>query len=100
MIQILQEAWRLYREKKRNAAREKLFFDVALAFNRVHTYQGTNGKWMCPKCHRVHDSINAADPMSIYLTGRQYPACCDFPEGHRLNFAFAGYATDTDFKLP
>ena len=36
--------------------------------------------WMCPECNRiVYPLCNSV------FSGLQYPACCNRPEGHRLN---------------
>jgi hypothetical protein len=70
---------RLFRQwRSRRAA-----FRAALAFNRHHTYAGaTNvgGMWQCPDCGRRHHCISWSA-----FTGRNFPDCCGFKQGHRLD---------------
>lgn len=37
-------------------------------------------RWMCPSCNKIHAPLSC----SVW-SGLQYPSCCNFPEGHRLN---------------
>lgn len=59
-------------------------FNRALAHNKRHTYacydlRVVGGTWMCPTCGTVHECVS-----HNVFTGRQFPACCEFAEGHRL----------------
>lgn len=53
----------------------------AMRFNKKHTLktQYQTGQWMCSTCGKVHKSIGWT-----FWTGSQYPACCDYLEGHRV----------------
>jgi hypothetical protein len=55
-------------------------FHHALVFNRVCTHRRIAPCWMCPTCHSIHDAI-----ATNKFTGLQYPACCTFAAGHRLD---------------
>jgi hypothetical protein len=70
--------------------RKRLFFQAALAYNRLHTFQ-MFGMWMCPTCNKVHPVINVSA-----FSGAQFPNCCEFPIGPRLD---AEHATDVNFKI-
>ena len=37
--------------------------------------------WMCPDCNRTHHP--ASDSV---FSGLQYPACCQYPAGHRVSY--------------
>ena len=77
------------RIKERRETRRR--YRLALEFNRratLKTQWKNNGQWMCPTCNRVHNS-NGWTPW----TGSQYPACCDFQEGHRTYWKL--HATDS-----
>jgi hypothetical protein len=84
---------RITRARKRADAKrnKRELFRIALAFNRRHTNHGPSyqkGLWMCPACNTVHESIEWS-----FLTGLQFPACCDFYAGHRM---FHDHATGSD----
>ena len=86
-ILFITAAWRKWR---RAAARRK-DFKTALAHNRVHTYECLDsrlvgGTWCCPSCNTIHGCVSHNQ-----FTGRQFPACCEFKEGHRLH---RSHATD------
>ena len=65
------QAWRKQRAR----------FALALRFNRQHQYAGTTpvaGNWMCPTCNTPHPCYSWSP-----FTGRNFPACCANPLGHR-----------------
>lgn len=57
---------------------------TALAFNRDSAYSWSHPRWMCPSCNAIHNSTGTSA-----WSGLQYPACCDFPAGGRLEKRFA-----------
>jgi len=106
MITFLKEAWRLSREIR--AKREDLEQrrTIAEIFNLRYAYKepynkrrpgqylphtgARNGEtsfcqagfaWMCPGCNKIHEALS----WSVF-SGLQYPACCNHPEGHRLEY--------------
>ncbi|MGV8959235.1 MAG: hypothetical protein ACOH1V_02450 [Stenotrophomonas sp.] len=79
-LKTWKEARRITAEKKRTDGLKAAKLDAATRFNNLHAYHySTRQEWMCPSCNRVHPRL----PDISALTGYQYPACCDFPKGHR-----------------
>lgn len=77
--------WHAFRECFAKERAKRARFNAALAFNKIHTYTWqSKGQWMCPTCNRVH-LLCGTSPFS----GLQFPECCEFPQGHRLDRAFA-----------
>lgn len=71
--------------RDRIAARRlrKQRFEIALAFNRHYTFSGTRplgGLWRCPSCSKIHQCASTSS-----ISGRQFPSCCEFGFGHRLD---------------
>ncbi len=65
-------------------------FKRALKYNKEHTFSSdgksaVGGTWCCPTCNAIHECIS-----NNKITGRQFPACCEFEEGHRM---FSEHAT-------
>lgn len=88
---FIKEAYKLAKEKQDQKRISKEWFDTALAYNKIHTYTSKiESKWMCPMCHKIHDSHRFSP-----FTGLQFPACCEYPEGPRLD---KEYATDINPK--
>jgi hypothetical protein len=58
----------------------RAYFRRALAFNRRYTYRTRNPQWMCPTCHGIHNPYATSA-----FSGLQYPECCGFEAGHRLD---------------
>lgn len=78
-------AFRAERRKIKADARE--CEAIARRFNNRYTHRlvydsnapvDQSRAWMCPKCNKVHLSYEHS-----FLSGMQYPACCDHPRGHR-----------------
>lgn len=69
------------RERAHDRRNKRELFRIALTFNRRHTFPHgiAPARWMCPTCNTVHASTS-----HNFLTGLQYPACCNFGAGHRL----------------
>jgi len=83
MIAFIKDAIAYARQRCVDRSARAARFAAALAFNKLHTYSFSSsraGEWMCPSCHRIHKTI----AMSVF-SGRQFPACCGFAEGHRLD---------------
>lgn len=86
MFKFLARAWKLHKEET-NKAKELLEIRlIATFFNNRYTYKkrwkGSSSYtfcWMCPECNKIHEAKE-----NSFLTGMQYPACCSYPEGHRL----------------
>lgn len=58
------------------------WFQTAVAYNAMHTFEYSGpcaATWMCPNCHSVHRSA-----VTNKFSGRQFPACCQFEAGGRL----------------
>ena len=92
IIDLLKEAYTVVKERRKQKKISKMWFDAALAYNTLHTYSSrTDGEWMCPMCHTIHPAGNFSP-----FTGIQYPKCCDYPEGHRID---KDYATDINFNM-
>jgi len=84
-IDVLYEAYKLAKEKNRQHQISKDWFNVALEYNKIHTYSSRDkSKWMCPMCHKIHDSYEFSP-----FTGLQFPACCEYPKGNRLDKEYA-----------
>lgn len=82
LIAILREASRLAAEKEQTRRLAQAKYNAALAFNAIWTYDAPSAleaQWMSPLCNRVH---NYTGEITV-MTGLQFPACCDIPEGHR-----------------
>lgn len=101
VLEVLAEAWKITKEKRRVARDKAERAKIAHQFNNLFTYRerwdtstedriekGTalwgiypkkGYAWMCPECNKVH----LADECSS-MSGLQYPRCCSTPAGHRL----------------
>lgn len=88
LIDILKEAIVIAKEKRKQYNISKEWFNIALAYNRIHTYSSSmpEAKWMCPMCHTIHESYEHS-----LFTGLQFPKCCVYQAGPRLD---KEYATD------
>lgn len=53
---------------------------AALAYNHLGVHSWALPLWMCPTCNSVHRGGAASK-----FTGVQFPACCEFEAGHRLD---------------
>lgn len=93
ILDIIKEAYKIANNRDIEKKNTRNWFNVALAYNKIHTYSShIHGKWMCPMCHTIHE----CDDYSAF-TGLQYPKCCDYPAGHRLD---SEYATDVNNIKP
>lgn len=105
MLVFLEEAWKLSRKIKLEREEKKQIKAIAKCFNDRYAYkeQYTKSKdwlphtgakpetqtsnvragyaWMCPECNKIHAPLS----WSVF-SGLQYPRCCSFPEGHRLEY--------------
>ncbi|WP_145974283.1 hypothetical protein [Stenotrophomonas pictorum] len=80
ILQTWKEARQIAAEKRRIEGLAAAKLQAALHFNNLHAYHHKGRQeWMCPFCNRIHPRLQE---ISV-LTGYQYPACCDFPEGHK-----------------
>jgi hypothetical protein len=82
LISVFREAARLAAEKEQARKLTQAKYDAALAFNTIWTYDAPSpleSRWMCPLCNSVHKFTGEI----TVFTGLQFPACCNFPEGHR-----------------
>lgn len=100
VLDVLAEAWKITKEKRRVAKEKSERANVARAFNDMFTYrmqwrateerlgEGTamwgifpkkGYAWMCPECNRVHEAESCSS-----MSGLQYPRCCSTGAGHRL----------------
>lgn len=101
ILDILREAIKITKEKRRIAKEAAERANVARVFNDLFTYRirwdtstderiekGTamwdifpkkGFAWMCPECNKVH----LADECSV-MSGLQFPGCCSTGAGHRL----------------
>jgi len=80
---LVRAVWRMVTKRFTEKTEEQRKFDVALAYNKLHTFAGPDlnaGAWCCPTCNKVHACV----AHSVF-TGRQFPACCEFEAGHRLH---------------
>lgn len=85
IIDILKEAITIAKEKRKQYNNSKEWFNTALAYNRIHTYSSiSDAKWMCPMCHTIHVSYE-----NSVFTGLQFPKCCEYPAGPRLDKEYA-----------
>lgn len=87
MIEAIKKTWEIFRQQRVAIAAREARFAAALAYNRLHTYSGhrqVSGTWMCPDCNKVHACVSHN---AFY--GRQFPACCQHPEGHRIDKKYA-----------
>jgi hypothetical protein len=77
----IEAAWHSARESWRQARTRSARRASALAFNRVETFTRlSRAQWMCPRCNKIHKAIGTSP-----FTGLQFPACCVFDEGGRLD---------------
>lgn len=87
-------------DKRRNLSLEKEKAELARRFNDIYCFDkqyvpdaerlsGTamfnilprgGNRWMCPTCNAIHAPLSC----SVW-SGLQYPKCCGFWEGHRLD---------------
>lgn len=79
------EARKITKKKRKEARIKAKYYKAALAFNALHCHTGDD-LWMCPECNKVHSSDTTKTKKWGWLTGRQYPACCRFLNGHRLEY--------------
>lgn len=100
IIDTFKEAFRITRKRhaEQRAAAERR--RIAKVFNDLYTYRERFDKsksdrlpgsgmygftpevghaWMCPDCNKIHHATSCSA-----FSGLQYPACCSYPEGHRL----------------
>lgn len=81
IIERIATSWKAARSR----IAKRVAFNRALVHNKRHTYacddlRVVGGTWMCPTCGTVHECVS-----HNAFTGRQFPACCEFDEGHRLH---------------
>lgn len=101
VFEVLAEAWKITKEKRRIARDAAEKSKIAQQFNDRYTYRerwdtstderiekGTalwglfpkkGHAWMCHECNKIH----LADECSS-MSGLQYPSCCSTRAGHRL----------------
>ena len=85
IIERIATSWKAARSR----IAKRVAFNRALAHNKRHTYacddlRVVGGTWMCPTCGTVHECVS-----HNAFTGLQFPACCEFAEGHRLHLRHA-----------
>ncbi len=73
-----------YRKALDETKLKSMKFKAAREFNRIYTYNTRldsiyGNVWMCPTCNSIKKRVGIS-----FLTGFQFEACCQFPEGHRL----------------
>ena len=81
LIALFREAYALQKQRSTEQRKRLELYRIAKAFNNAHTHMSSAGKWMCPICNVVHETVGHS-----FLTGLQYAACCSFEEGHRLHY--------------
>ncbi len=89
ILAVWAEACRIVKEKANQDAAVQARYAAALAFNSIWTYDAPTpaaARWMCPVCNKVH---LCTGELTVF-TGLQFPACCNFIEGHRQ---FKSHAT-------
>lgn len=101
MFRILRKAIEISRKEKQEKADADERLLIAKHFNNRYTFrkEWVEGKerlpgtgmfgftprggyaWMCPECNKIH-----LPESSSSFTGLQYPRCCKYPQGHRLDY--------------
>lgn len=101
LIDILREAYKIAKEKRKLAVEKAERKNIAKTFNDLYTYripwQNKNNErmtkgtalwdlyplaghaWMCPDCNKIHLAEECSS-----MSGLQYPRCCNTGAGHRL----------------
>lgn len=104
LLEVINKAAKEVRDERASKSAKKTKWRLAKDFNRLYTYRGhyfqPTGRlpgtamfgdppedvaaWMCPGCNAVHRPVSCS-----VFSGLQFPACCNFQEGHRLGDVFA-----------
>lgn len=94
ILDVVRQARILVKDRQSQEHESKIKAHIAQVFNNRYTYQhryytnsvndklGTYGDyaWMCPNCNKIHNPVEVSA-----FSGLQYPACCTYPLGHRLD---------------